>query len=95
MTEIEYRRCLCRDAAQAERGRSWSEGYVAAIEEIKRTEHDIVRAVKLADRRAVPGGAAWLVAVERNDGTEYGGQGRPRVQVPAEVIARAGKVATR
>jgi hypothetical protein len=95
LTEIECRRCLCRDAAQAERGRSWSEGYVAAIEEIKRMEHAIVRPVRLAGRRVAPGGAAWLAAVERNDGTEYGGQGLPRAQVPAEVIERAGKVATR
>ena len=44
--EVEYRRQLCRDAADAERERSWSEGYAAAVADIKRAQHGVVRAMR-------------------------------------------------
>jgi hypothetical protein len=89
LAEIEYRRALCREAAEAARERAWGEGYVAAVADIKRTEHDLVDAARLAGLRARPAGAAWLAAAQRNNATEYGGEGKPRVQVPAGVIDRA------
>ena len=94
LAEVEYRRQLCREAAAAEHERAWSLGYVAAIEEMKRTEHEIVRAVRLVGHRAAPAGAAWLAAVERHGGTEYGGAGLPRVPVPTKVIDRAREART-
>ncbi len=87
--EIKYRQQLCREAAAVERERAWSLGYVQATEDIKGTEHGIVRAIRLAGRRHAPSGEAWLDAVGRRGGTEYGGEGLPRVPVPAGVIARA------
>jgi hypothetical protein len=90
--EAGYRRQLCHEAAAEEHERAWSLGYVAAIEDVKRTEHDIVHAIRLVARRAAPGGAAWLAAVERHGGTEYGGAGQPRIPVSAAVIERAREV---
>jgi hypothetical protein len=95
LAEVEYRRRLCCEAAQAGRERAMSQGYAVAIADVKRTEHDIVHAIRLvARRRAAPGGAAWLAAVERHGGTEYGGTGQPRIPVPAAVIERAREVKT-
>jgi hypothetical protein len=94
VAEVEYRRRLCCEAARAECERAMSQGYAAAIEDVKRTEHDIVHAIRLVARRAAPGGTAWLAAVERNGGTEYGGAGQSRVPVPAAVIERAREVKT-
>ena len=87
--EVEYRRQLAREAAAAERERAWSGGYAAAIADVKRTDHGLVRVLQLAGLRSAPGGPAWLAAVERNGGSEYGGAGQPRVPVAAEVIERA------
>lgn len=73
----------------------WHEGYVAAVADLKRTQAELVtvlgQAAELAARRRVPG-AAWLAAVERHGGTEYGGAGKPRVPVdPARIeLARRG-----
>ncbi len=92
MAEVELRRQLCREAAAAERERSWSEGYAAAVADIKRVQHEVRDAVRLVGRRAAPCGGAWLDAVERHDGTEYGGTGQPRIPVPAAVIERAREV---
>jgi hypothetical protein len=89
LAEVEYRRRLCCEAAQAGRERAMSQGYAAAIEDVKRAEHDIVHAIRLVARRAAPGGAAWLAAVERHGGTEYGGTGQSRIPVPAAMIERA------
>jgi len=90
--EVELRRQLCRETAAAERERSWSQGYAAAVADIKSVQHELVGAVRLVARRARPGGAAWLAAVERHGGTEYGGLGLPRVPVPTEVTERAREV---
>ena len=65
---------------------------MAAIEDMKCTEHDIVHAIRLVAHRAAPGGAAWLAAVERHGGTEYGGAGRSRIPVPAAIVERARQV---
>ena len=67
----------------------WSAGYTAAVADLKRTQAELVtvlgQAAELAARRRVPG-AAWLAAVERHGGTEYGGAGKPRVPVdPARI----------
>ena len=51
-----------------------------------------MHAIRLVAHRAAPGGAAWLAAVERHGGTEYGGAGQSRIPVPAAVIERARKV---
>ena len=88
-TDAEYRRQLATEAYQRGREDAYGAGYVAAVEDIKRAEHELVDAMRLVGLRARPCGAAWLAAVERNDGTEYGGLGGPRVPVPAEVIERA------
>jgi hypothetical protein len=92
MAEVELRRQLCREAAAAERERSWSAGYIAAVADMKRVQHEVRDAVRLVGRRAVPGGVAWLAAVERHGGTEYGGAGQSRIPVPAAVIERAREV---
>jgi hypothetical protein len=63
----------------------WDEGYTAAMTEMKRAQHDMVTGVRLACRRLVPAGEAWLNSVVRNGATEYGGEGRPRV--PADLAA--------
>ena len=94
LAEVAYRRRLCREAARAERERATSQGYVAAIEDMKRTEHQIVHAIRLVAHRAAPGGTAWLAAVERHGGTEYSGAGQSRIPVPAAVIERAREVKT-
>lgn len=52
----------------------WTEGYVAAIADVKRAQHMTVR-------QLAPGGEAWLATVRRNGGTGYGGAGKPRVPV--------------
>jgi len=67
----------------------FSEGYAAAVADIKRAEHELVDVIRLASRRARPGGGAWLAEVERHGGTEFGGIGKPRVPVPPEVIEQA------
>jgi hypothetical protein len=67
----------------------FAEGYAAAIADVKRAHHEIVRGVRVGLARSAPAGAAWLAAVVRHNGTEYGGAGRPRVPVPPAVIARA------
>jgi hypothetical protein len=56
----------------------WAAGYVAAIADVKRTQHQTVK-------QLAPGGAAWLDTVKRNGGTEYGGAGKPRV--PVDIVA--------
>jgi hypothetical protein len=86
--EIRYRQALAREAAIAQQERSWSEGYAAAVADIKRAEHELLRAVRLGLARTAPAGAAWLAAVTRNGGTQYAGAGRPRVAVPAVDITR-------
>jgi hypothetical protein len=40
--EIRYRQALAREAAEAQREQSWSQGYAAAIADVKRAEHDLV-----------------------------------------------------
>jgi hypothetical protein len=40
--EIRYRQQLAQEAAMAQRERSWSEGYAAAIADVKAAEHGIV-----------------------------------------------------
>ncbi len=69
----------------------WAEGYVAAIADVKRAQHQAVRLL-------TPGGEAWLDAVRRHGGTEYGGAGKPRVPVDPRALELArltgkGKVA--
>jgi len=56
-----------------------TEGYVAAIADVKRIQHQTVK-------QLAPGGAAWLDAVKRNGGTEYGGARKPRVPVDPVAI---------
>jgi hypothetical protein len=46
--EIAYRRVLCLESAQAERERSWSEGYGAAIADVKGAQHGLVRVFREA-----------------------------------------------
>lgn len=87
--EIRYRRVLAQEAALARRERSWSEGYAAAVADVKREQHELVRGIQLEAGRVAPGGPAWLAAVDRHGGTEYGGTGRPRVAVRREAIERA------
>lgn len=87
--ENKYRRALCEEAAFAERERAWSEGYAAAIADVKAAEHGAVDAIRLAVARSAPGGAVWLAAVERHGGTERGADGKPRVPVRPAVIERA------
>jgi hypothetical protein len=67
----------------------WAAGYAAAITDIKRAQRQMYDAIQRAGVRLAPGGAAWLAAVERNGGTEYGGAGKPRVPIPPEVIETA------
>jgi hypothetical protein len=64
-------------------------GYAAAVADVKAAEHGLVEVVRLACRRSRPGGAAWLAEVERHDGTEHGGVGKPRRPVPTEIIEQA------
>jgi hypothetical protein len=40
--EIRYRQQLAQEAALAQRERSWSEGYAAAIADVKAAEHGLV-----------------------------------------------------
>ena len=40
--EIRYRQQLAQEAAMAQRERSWSEGYAAAIADVKAAEHGLV-----------------------------------------------------
>jgi hypothetical protein len=87
--EVRYRCVLMREVAVEQRERAWSEGYAAAVADVKRAEHEAVDAVRHRFASHAPGGEAWLAAVQRHGGTEYGGEGRARVQVPAEVLARA------
>jgi hypothetical protein len=92
--EIRYRRALAREAADAGRERAWSQGYAAAIADVKAADHAIPAAIRRfgrprPDPASSPAGAAWLASVIRNGGTEYAGAGRPRVPVPATVIERA------
>jgi hypothetical protein len=94
LAEIRYRRALAQEAALAQRERSWSEGYAAAIADVKAADHAIPAAIRRygrprPDPASSPAGAAWLAAVDRHGGTEYGGAGKPRVPVPPEAIARA------
>jgi hypothetical protein len=70
-------------------GEQWSAGYAAAMADAKRTRHALVAAIPVAVARLNPGGAAWLAAVERNGGTEYGGAGQPRVPVDQAAIELA------
>jgi hypothetical protein len=70
-------------------------GYAAAIGDVKREQHELARGVQLEAARSVPAGAAWLAAVARHGGTEYGGAARPRVPVDAEAIDRARREVTR
>jgi hypothetical protein len=49
--EIAYRRALCREAAAASREHAWAEGYVAAIGDVKRTQHELVADLQLEARR--------------------------------------------
>ena len=61
VAEVEYRRLLCREAAGAERERARSAGYVAAVEDMKCTQHEIRDAVRLLARRAAPvGRRGWM-----------------------------------
>jgi hypothetical protein len=84
-----YWRQLCREIGDQREAEGQALGYVRAIEDVKAAQHGLVDAVRLGGRRLAPRGAAWLAAVERCGGTEYGGQGRPRVPVPAELLAAA------
>ena len=67
----------------------WAAGYVSAIADVKRLQHEHVEAVRLGVRRLAPGGEAWLASVERHNGTEYGGAGKPRVPVDPRDIEQA------
>jgi hypothetical protein len=60
----------------------WAEGYAAAIADVKRIRHQAVK-------RLAPGGEAWLEAVKRHGGTEYGGAGKPRVPVDPRALELA------
>jgi hypothetical protein len=70
-------------------GQRFEEGYVTAIADVKRAQHELVDRVRLEVRRLAPGGAAWLASVERHGGTEFGGIGHPRVPVGPADIERA------
>jgi hypothetical protein len=50
---------------------------------------DLPEYAELLKRRAAPGGASYYAAVLRNGGTEFGGVGKPRVPVSAEVCEAA------
>jgi hypothetical protein len=88
-TEAAYRRQLATEAYQRGQDDAYSAGYVAAVEDVKCTEHELVDVMRLVGLRARPCGVAWLAAVDRHGGTEWGGAGQPRVQVPADAIERA------
>ncbi len=87
--ESRYRMTLVKQAADAAHELGWSAGYAAAIGDVKRAEHEMRDAIRLAGRRMDPRGAVWLAAVTRHGGTEYGGENRPRVPVPGPLIERA------
>lgn len=87
--QLELRRRAYREGYMEGSGEQWSAGYAAAMADVKRTRRQLVDAIPVAVARLAPGGAAWLAAVERNDGTEYGGAGQPRVPVGAAVIEAA------
>ena len=46
--EIAYRRVLCLEAAAAEGERSWSEGYAAAVADVKAAQHGLVHVFREA-----------------------------------------------
>jgi hypothetical protein len=68
----------------------WAKGYAAAVADVKRSQHELVNAVRLGVRRLIPVGDAWLDNVLRHGGTEYGGKDRPRVAVNPALIKAAG-----
>lgn len=88
-TDHELRRQLAAEAYQRGQDDAYSAGYVAAVADMKRTQHELVDAFRLTGLRYSPRGAVWLAAVERNCGTEFGGLGMPRVPVPPEVVKAA------
>ncbi len=87
--QLSLRLAAYREGWSAGARQQWDLGYVAAIESVKRMEQEVTAAVALAGRRLDPGGEAWLAAVARNGGTEYGGRGRPRVPVDLALIEMA------
>jgi hypothetical protein len=88
-TEIAYRQALAAEAADAAREQAAAEGWVAAMAHVKQVQQELIDGIRLSAARSAPAGTAWLAAVARHQGSEYGGQGRPRARVPAQVIARA------
>lgn len=84
---------LAAQLAGQARAEGEAAGYARAVADFKRGWHEVTGAVHLAGIRRGPGGAAWLADVERHGGTEYGGQGRPRVPVAPGWIAAAREMA--
>jgi hypothetical protein len=77
-----------RGWADGSRGQ-YERGRADAAADIKATWHQVVDRVRLTGRRLAPGGDIWLRSVLAHGGTEYGGQGRPRVPVDQAVIESA------
>jgi hypothetical protein len=83
--QLRMRLAAYRDGYQAgelAHADDYGAGYVAAIADAKRVQHKMVLLL-------APAGAAWLDAVKRHGGTEYGGAGRPRVPVDPAAIELA------
>jgi hypothetical protein len=78
-TEIRYRQQLAREAALAQRERSWSEGYAAAVADIKRAEHALVNHLrqlpKETERWAVRGEPRTRATFGQPHKDDYPGRG--------------------
>ncbi len=92
--QLELRHRAYREGYMEGSAEQWSAGYAAAVADMKAVQRDLVAAVDRAGRRRAPGGAAWLASVQRHDGTEYGGAGKPRVPIPPAAIETARKMMT-
>jgi hypothetical protein len=67
-TEIRYRQQLAREAALAQRERSWSEGYAAAIADVKAAQHALVNHL----RGGVTEAQRWTVRGEARTRATFG-----------------------
>ena len=73
-TALQLRLAAYREGHALSAQEQWAAGYAAAIGDVKREQHELVRGVQLEAARSAPGGAAWPAPVARNGGTEYGGR---------------------
>jgi hypothetical protein len=68
--------------------RAAAERWIPIAERIDRIA-DLPAYAELLKRRALPGGPVYYAAILRNDGTEFGGVGRPRVPAPVGAVQAA------